>query len=253
MAELNGLVVSWSSELDSVVDRARMLLGGKHWLTVGTYKEEILKNWLLRFMPASVRLGTGFICPRVAGSLPSRQLDILIASSERHPFWLEEGDLYFVPEESYIAHVEVKSTLTKDSQEKALVNAASAFLAIRKAGIPRSLWAGIYSFAAASGAQLTSSQVERLLECLCHLAEKSIKGISDWTMTLAIHNQLIIRLEQRQKTLLARGYFSREFTSALFLSDVLENLCGEVGDLSSLTSFLSSLRTESVEFRLNLP
>jgi len=64
MIEIN-LVKFWESlgkDMQAVRDRVRNLIGGRHWLTDGVYKEILLKHAIERHLPENLKVCTGFIC-----------------------------------------------------------------------------------------------------------------------------------------------------------------------------------------------
>jgi len=56
-------------------NRIRNLIGSNHWGEDGRYKEIILMNFLKRFLPNNIEVGTGFI---KEGDNISTQIDIIV-------------------------------------------------------------------------------------------------------------------------------------------------------------------------------
>ncbi len=52
---------SISHELEIEKDRVRRLIGSDHWLTDGEHKEILLRTILHKYLPDTVRVGTGFV------------------------------------------------------------------------------------------------------------------------------------------------------------------------------------------------
>jgi len=77
-----------------------------HRLTVGTYREELLRELLQRHIPQRFRAATGFILGI------EQQLDIIIYDAVDHAPIFQTGNLVVVPPESVRAIIEVKSSLT---------------------------------------------------------------------------------------------------------------------------------------------
>ena len=69
-----------NKELRSTVDRLDELLGKHHWLSVGTYKETLLKKTLCRVVPCKYSIDSGFVfgVNRDGNIIRSAQSDILI-------------------------------------------------------------------------------------------------------------------------------------------------------------------------------
>jgi hypothetical protein len=99
---------SLADEIKATKDQVRNLIGSKHWLTDGEYKEIILRKILRNRLPNNFRVGRGFICwpDRV-----STQIDILITYADK-PVMFREGDLSFVTPDCVAAIIEVKTKLT---------------------------------------------------------------------------------------------------------------------------------------------
>jgi len=81
----------------------------KHNPTIGTVTEEILRKFLKRHLPESIKIGQGFI--RNSAGETSKQCDILIYHSNFTNHFYKLDDLVVIPAESVIAIVEVKTTI----------------------------------------------------------------------------------------------------------------------------------------------
>ena len=110
---------SWSEELTARANRVRQLIGDKHWLTDGHHKEVIVREFLIRYLPASLVIGSGFIKSR-DGVTCSPEIDILISDSSKHPAYFNEGGIQILPPSSAVAYIEMKSTFSADSFSKAI-------------------------------------------------------------------------------------------------------------------------------------
>jgi hypothetical protein len=123
LEQLKMLSASYTAELKSKMDRLDVLIGEKHWLTVGTYKESLLKNHLAGKVPKRYDISTGFsMSSALRTKTISKQTDIIIWDSlDNSPFY-RDSDFVIVPPESVKTVIEVKSTLTSDTLKKALTN-----------------------------------------------------------------------------------------------------------------------------------
>lgn len=110
---------SWSAELAAKADRVRQLIGNRHWLTDGHHKEVIIREFLLRYTPPDLEIGSGFI-KHLNLDLCSPEIDILISNSSLHPPFFNEGGIQILPPSSVVAYIEVKSTFSASSLSKAL-------------------------------------------------------------------------------------------------------------------------------------
>ncbi|AMV42290.1 DUF6602 domain-containing protein [Paraburkholderia caribensis] len=85
----------------------------KHNPTIGLLTEEILRDFLRTHLPKIVSVEQGFVI-RKNGEL-SRQCDIIIYDSIFYAPFYRINDVVVVPEESVLAIVEVKTSITKRS------------------------------------------------------------------------------------------------------------------------------------------
>ena len=106
---------TWADELLSRASRVRQLIGDVHWLSDGFQKEEIIREFLRRHLPPSIRISRGFVCPTDAGTRVSPEVDILITDTESELPWLVEGGLSIVPPSSVLAQIHVKTTFKSEN------------------------------------------------------------------------------------------------------------------------------------------
>ncbi len=135
---------SIADEFYAKFNRVNNLIGDKHWLSVGNYREEILRDFLKQYIPKRFRVGTGFIrCPD--GKL-SRQIDILIYDSLNYSPLFIDKDFIIIAPEAVCAVIEVKSTL----DSKKLNDALALLDAIKKIGKKRTkkenIFCGIFAY-----------------------------------------------------------------------------------------------------------
>lgn len=100
---------SIAREFDAYKNRVRNLIGSAHWGEEGRYKEIILINFLRRFLPNTVSVGTGFIKD---GDRLSTQIDIVIYDPSL-PVYFKEADFVIVQPNSVLGIIEVKSNPAK--------------------------------------------------------------------------------------------------------------------------------------------
>lgn len=115
---------SWSLELTSRSNRIRQLIGDAHWLSDGHHKEELLRDFLTRYLPKDLDILRGFVKPNMVGSKCSPEVDILITDPHRAIPYFQEGGVQIVHPDAVIAHLEVKSKFTADTIKEALLNIA---------------------------------------------------------------------------------------------------------------------------------
>ncbi len=83
----------------------------KHNPTIGILTEEILRTFLKNYLSKSVSVEQGFILSK-NGEM-SKQCDILIYDSNNYAPFYRINDIVIVPDDSVIAIIEVKTTITK--------------------------------------------------------------------------------------------------------------------------------------------
>jgi len=97
---------SISDELASIKNRVRDLV--KHWAEDGRYKEIILRDTLIRHLPQTVSVGTGFVMCENEES--SRQIDIIVYLNSYPPLFRKD-DFVIVVKESVVGIIEVKTDI----------------------------------------------------------------------------------------------------------------------------------------------
>jgi len=105
---------SLGSELQSIKNRVRNLIGSGGWSEEGRYKEVILMNMLSRFLPKNYSMGTGYVLSidekEVTGR--TKQIDIIIYDNA-FPVFFKERDFVILPPDSVRGIIEVKSMIHK--------------------------------------------------------------------------------------------------------------------------------------------
>lgn len=137
MEELRVLSSSKTAELSSKCNRLNDLIGEKHWLSVGSYKESILRNQLRESIPSNFTVGTGFTLsyqkePPAGKPVKkiSKQVDILVWESARHAPLFRDGEFSIIPAHACRAAVEVKGNLTNKALKEGLENLDSVIISI---------------------------------------------------------------------------------------------------------------------------
>lgn len=120
--DVSSFFSSHSHELKSKMKRLDFLIGRDHWLSVGNYKEELLRGLLKQLLPKKYEVSTGFILSldENGNEIKSKQQDIIIWDSNDYAAIFRDGDFVIVPPEACKAVIEVKSTLTNETLKKAM-------------------------------------------------------------------------------------------------------------------------------------
>lgn len=113
MAEAkSSYAASFAHEIATQAERIGQLIN--HGPTVGSYREELLRELLQKHIPQRFHAATGFIYGR------PKQLDIVIYDQIEYAPLFRAGNLVVVPPEAVRAVIEVKSTLTTQTLQDAL-------------------------------------------------------------------------------------------------------------------------------------
>ena len=108
---------SMTRELMGVKDRVFNLIEDRHWGEVGKFREAILVDLLVRVLPDTVKVGTGFIIGDYEET--TKQIDIIIYDSQ-YPMIFKKENFIIAPKESVLGIIEVKSKLTASNFTKTL-------------------------------------------------------------------------------------------------------------------------------------
>jgi hypothetical protein len=129
---------SQSDELKSQVNRLDILIGRDHWLSVGNYKESILRQLLANILPRKYEVSTGFIlaADSLGEPIKSKQIDILIWDSYNYAPVFRDGEFVIVPPEACKAVIEVKSKFRKANIIESLQSADAIFEFVRTPLLP---------------------------------------------------------------------------------------------------------------------
>lgn len=132
---------SWAQELESRAQRVRNLIGEAHWVSDGSHKEALLREFLRRYLSSGLVISKGFVrSPSAEENNCSPEIDILVADPSAQTPFFAEGDLQIVPPTSVVAHVEVKTTFESNSLNSALENIYKTQLVISKNAKASRVW-----------------------------------------------------------------------------------------------------------------
>lgn len=138
-------------EFKATKNRIRYLIGSTHWGEDGRYKEVILMNFLKRFLPNNIEVGTGFIKD---GDNISTQIDIIIYNSSL-PLYFKENDFIIVQPKSVLGIVEVKSNPNRNKIAEAIFKASKVGEIIRG----NLIFNGLFIFGGGNNIQNHASQL----------------------------------------------------------------------------------------------
>ncbi|MBL8350971.1 MAG: hypothetical protein JNL87_11725 [Burkholderiaceae bacterium] len=141
-ADLPAYFATWSAEIASRASRVRLLIGPRHWLSDGTHKEFLVREFLFRHLPTSLIVGRGFIRSLSSDDV-SREVDVLIADPARQTPIFNEGGLLVVTPSAAVANIEVKSTYRRDVLQAATKSAIQVRAVVQRGGSAHRLWSAI--------------------------------------------------------------------------------------------------------------
>ena len=151
-AQLETLWASYADELVSKVHRIDELIGASHWLSVGTYKETLLKSLLRNKVPQSIEVGTGFVLSGLRKDKQppekkiSKQLDILAWNAGEHAPIFRADEFVIVPSEACKAVIEVKGHLTQADLNSGIENLDSVATFGALLGYQNSPFTALFAF-----------------------------------------------------------------------------------------------------------
>lgn len=98
------------------LEAEKISLFTKHGPTIGSYREEILRDYIKKITPSSLKVTSGFVSSnenyKDLKELQSRQIDILMYNSDLYVPLLEAGGISVIRPESLLGCIEIKSNLT---------------------------------------------------------------------------------------------------------------------------------------------
>lgn len=146
--DFRSYLASWQAEFMTRSMRVRSLIGERHWLSDGMYKEALVREFLTKYLEPGILIGRGFIKPGPADEWPSNEIDVLLADPAAHAPYFWEGGLLITPPSGVLGHIEVKSTLSTQSLKEAIARQD----AIQRTLGPRaaSVWRGLFFFGPSS-------------------------------------------------------------------------------------------------------
>lgn len=124
---MNDFDAGFAAELKAKMGRIDKIIGEDHWLSVGSYKERLLREHLIEYLPKAFEVGTGFLLASPDGhrKLLSRQIDLLIWDSSRYAPFFRDRDFVILPPAACRAAIEVKWHIDKQQLQDGILNLLS--------------------------------------------------------------------------------------------------------------------------------
>jgi hypothetical protein len=112
-----------TEEVKATIHRIDELIGDAHWLSVGEYKESVIRRQLVNYLPARYSVGTGFVVSPTDGDpIRSKQIDVLIWDSHNYAPIFADGAFVIIPPQALRVAIEVKGNLTGEMLREGLDN-----------------------------------------------------------------------------------------------------------------------------------
>lgn len=153
---------SWSEELLSRADRVRKLIGDAHWLSDGHHKEELIRQFLLRHLPPTLRVSRGFICPPEDERRVSSEIDVLITDALSEMPWFTEGNLIVAPPSCVRGQLHVKTKFGVNELSEVMSSGTTNIRLVCDYNSTVKPWFGAVFFV--SEASLDGKRLSKLLE-----------------------------------------------------------------------------------------
>lgn len=116
-SNLNQYFIDLGSTFNSTVNRLTRIIGTNNFLSVGEYKERLLRKEIEKFLPSNYSIGTGFVVfpkfekkdntPIYSHDI-SKQLDIIIYDNTQLPTIFQDESFIVITPEQVKAIIEVK-------------------------------------------------------------------------------------------------------------------------------------------------
>lgn len=143
MESLTQLLESWSAEILSRSSRVRMLIGDRHWLSDGSHREALLRDFVRSRIPAVAEVCHGFLVEFSNGLNSSPEIDLFVRDTSTDVPYFCEGGLTICDPRSALALLEVKASFRSDALGSALQNIASTQRVVSRLSEPNKVWRGV--------------------------------------------------------------------------------------------------------------
>jgi len=128
-------------EFQALKNRVQHFIGSQHWLTVGEWKESVLRTVLRRHLPQNIGVGKGFVITKDG---PSSQIDVLLYDRTK-PLLYQDGDLAIITPDLCLGLIEVKTSLDNSAFRDAVHKLADCNYKISRRAQCRP-FVGLFSF-----------------------------------------------------------------------------------------------------------
>jgi hypothetical protein len=143
MRSISKLLESWSTEITNSADRVRMLIGDAHWLTDGTHKENLVREFIRGRLPAAAQATHGFLISPGDELVCSPEIDVLIRDCQDSCAFFDEGGVAICDARAALAYWQVKSAFAASSLSDALEHVSKVQSVLVLQGHDSQVWRGV--------------------------------------------------------------------------------------------------------------
>lgn len=209
--------LSITLELAALKNRVQHFITDKHWLTVGEWRESVLRTILRRHLPQDIGVGRGFV---ITTGGPSTQIDILLYDRTK-PLLYHDGDMVIITPDLCLGIIEVKTRLDCSELREALNKLADSRQRVSRTA-QCSPFVGLFTY------EHQGSDHQTLLSLLQKASQGSGHRVID---CVALGTSLFSRYwycapeRPRRPASIFRAYHLNDVAPAYFVHNVIESIC----------------------------
>ncbi|MCK5126691.1 MAG: hypothetical protein KAR42_10580 [candidate division Zixibacteria bacterium] len=208
---------SLTLELDALKNRIRNFIDDSHWQTDGEWKESVLRSILTNRLPASVKIGRGFI---LNGEQVSTQCDVILYNAN-FPVLFKEGDFVILTKESVLGVIEVKTRINSSNLRQTIRKLAAIGHVI---GSQKLL--GVFSYETdienhnrvLNIVQTECDQWEKVISLICLGCSMFVK----WWNHYPVERDVVGNLDTESKW---QSYKLENMAAGYFLANTIDKVC----------------------------
>jgi hypothetical protein len=143
MKSMATLLASWAAEIANSSNRVRNLIGDAHWLTDGTHKENLIREFIRPRLPPGIQGTHGFLLSPSAELHCSPEIDVLIRDCSSSCAYFDEGGITICDAIAALAYWQVKSQFSASSLSDALDHVRLVQQVIAPDDRKTKVWSGV--------------------------------------------------------------------------------------------------------------
>ena len=217
---------SWSAELLSRASRVRQLIGDSHWLSDGHHKEELLREFLGKYLPDDLTVSRGFVKNASNLEICSTEVDILVSDKKICPPFFHEGGLQIVDATSVVAHLEVKTAFSRQVLKNAVLSTCKITRIVEMRRAAGSVWSAVVFYHGLQDAVSVLNTLEAVLREISE--EEKAEGREEcfsYPNAITIMDRFVIFVSQPTRGELDCRLFEIEMLS---LASVIVDMFGHI-------------------------